>query len=345
MANSDYILVKDKEGKMKYFKDGKYFEIEEIDNPRPVTPVTSAPVAASVASPVPSPVDEKIETATTNVITDLKITFTDPSIEKKFRNLVASRLREVRGDKEVKYFLTVPKEEGGFGLAEKPAEAVLLVIKKYEAGLRTVAEPIDEPKVNPPAPEVKPPVLSPVADIITPEAPLPATPTNQNELNAAFDRLFTTIDEKPLEIKPVVSPIAEPAAPVAPLVRPVVKVESANTLDEVKWTPKLVGPVEELGTMDLVSFRRLGATPQDNLAAIKAKINNLSSESWTSGVNGIRAWRNSPVYMIYTAMGVESILSNLPVSQVIVNRQVKNLPALTSNEFIAINEFNHTLEM
>ena len=33
MTNTyDYILVKDKDGQMKYYKDGKYFSIEEIEN-------------------------------------------------------------------------------------------------------------------------------------------------------------------------------------------------------------------------------------------------------------------------------------------------------------------------
>jgi hypothetical protein len=373
MANNDYILVKDKEGKMKYFKDGKYFEIDEIDNPSP-SATTATPTMATVTPTVTvtvSPVDQKIETALTSVISDLKITFTDPTIEKKFRNLVASRLREVRGDKEVRYFLTVPKEEGGFGLDDKSAEAVLFIIKKYLEGLHSTPSVMEPPKlptekVIPPTHPVKPVAPPREADIITPATP-PVAKISQKDLDEALNKLFAKPSEKPVEpdlvapVPPVVTPVAPappvvtpvapappvvtPVAPVPPVVHQVMKVESAKTLDEVKWTPKLVGPVEELGTMDIVNFRRLGATAEASLMSIREKITNLSNESWLRGVNGIRAWRNSPIYMVYASMGVEAILDNLPISQVIVNRQVKNLAVLTINEFVAINEFNHTLEM
>jgi len=69
----------------------------------------------------------------------------------------------------------------------------------------------------------------------------------------------------------------------------------------------------------------------------------LRQESFDRGFEGVAAWRQSPVYQIYTEIGVESIMSGKSIEQVIIDRQVKNLPVLTLSEFEAIIKLNKEL--
>ena len=165
MSNSDYILVKDKDGKLKYYKDGKYFEIDEIDGLKNGEPkkkertLHDIDLSAKHDEEVDKfahldeskkEVDVNVKKAIEAILTDLKVKFTDESTKKKFESLLLSRLRNVRNDKETTYMLTVPKDDGGLGLDEKRAGLVLTVIKKHLVGLdestKNVVEKVKMPE-------------------------------------------------------------------------------------------------------------------------------------------------------------------------------------------------------
>lgn len=179
MALDDYILVKDQDGNLKYFKDGKYFNIEEIERVtsnsqksatvenknqvvpkpmeknQPLKPTRSLydldlkpdeddePKQFEHLEPVRKQLDESVGQTVATIVTDLKVNFTDEQTKRRFENLIASRLRDIRGDKELLYILTVPKNDGGMGLNDDRAKLVLAVIKKH---LPSVKVPVIEPK-------------------------------------------------------------------------------------------------------------------------------------------------------------------------------------------------------
>ncbi len=114
-------------------------------------------------------------------------------------------------------------------------------------------------------------------------------------------------------------------------------------MDDILKPPgRLQGPVEELGNMDLVNFKRLADEPKEAAKKIKEKIELLGEESYTKRHQGINAWRNSPLYKMYLAIGQQSIKEGKPVEEVI---KEKNGQSLSAEQFNAVLDLNKELRV
>ncbi len=106
---------------------------------------------------------------------------------------------------------------------------------------------------------------------------------------------------------------------------------------------KIFGPVEELASYDLNSFRNLAPTPKQSLDKIKDKILLLQDESYEKRAQAIKAWRSSPVYQNYLSLGQESMEQGKSVKQIIYDYKEQNKPTLSFEEFEAISDFNEEI--
>ena len=113
-------------------------------------------------------------------------------------------------------------------------------------------------------------------------------------------------------------------------------------IEDVRHVPKLTGPVDELREMDLVNFRRLGSDPEAATKKIKEKINFLEEENFTKRLEGIKAWRQSPVNKLYLLIGNKSIEDNKSINSVIDDHDAGG-EYLSKNEFSAIMNLNQDL--
>jgi len=114
-------------------------------------------------------------------------------------------------------------------------------------------------------------------------------------------------------------------------------------LDDVKFVKSLVGPVEELGNMTLIDFRRLSAEPQGAIRKIRDKIDLLERDSYTKRVDGIKAWHQSEVSNFYRMLGQKSIADQRTIEDIIGERLEASKPTLSISEFNAIMELNKQL--
>jgi len=160
-----------------------------------------------------------------------------------------------------------------------------------------------------------------------------------------------------LESKPV--PRAEPASTVAQPVEDlyqqtpedemakIAKVRKPESqrpqVVDIKRPASTIGPVEELGEIDLTEFRRLGTNPTAAAEKILEKVYLLEEESWQMRMDGIEAWRHSPVHQLYVATGMQSIESGQTIKEVIQTQSADNKPSLHMEEFKAINDLNSKL--
>ncbi len=142
-------------------------------------------------------------------------------------------------------------------------------------------------------------------------------------------------EPKPLEI---LKPATPPAIRRPPSIR-----DNRPRLDDVKYVPKLVGPIEELKEMTLVDFRRFGNDPKVAVQKIKDKLNILERESITKKIDGIKAWQESEINKIYKEISREVLLKGVPANQVISLRASANQPTLTVDEYRAVMELNRAL--
>lgn len=134
-----------------------------------------------------------------------------------------------------------------------------------------------------------------------------------------------------------------PLALKTPASRPADQLETSNRMPEVKFSPQLMGPVEELRSLTLTDFRRLGSTPPEAVGKILSKIKILDQDSFSQRIKGIEGWQKSAVNQLYISLGQQSMIENKPVAQVISTRQASGHPTLTETEFDAIADLNQNL--
>lgn len=176
---------------------------------------------------------------------------------------------------------------------------------------------------NPVPPQLRPPVT----------APLPAPSLRENRD----------------------APTVMPSTPPLTLVRPVpgVPVLPPSTMrgpgdterprmEDIKASPKLTGPVEELRALNVVDFRRLSKDPKEACMKVKDKIDLLAEQSFTRRTEGIAAWSASEVVRTYLELMRES-LNGVPLKDAIASRQSGKKPYLTPEEFQAVAELSRQL--
>ncbi len=118
---------------------------------------------------------------------------------------------------------------------------------------------------------------------------------------------------------------------------------SKPRIEDVKVNRRLLGPIDELRYLSVDEFRRLGDTAEERIEKIKQKISILEEESFAQKIEGIKAWRTSPVYQLYLQIGRESMEQGRPVKDVIAERQIRGDKYLTWEEFTLISDLNQQL--
>ncbi|MDD3102126.1 MAG: hypothetical protein PHE59_03205 [Patescibacteria group bacterium] len=113
-------------------------------------------------------------------------------------------------------------------------------------------------------------------------------------------------------------------------------------MEEIKVTPRVSGPIEELQGATLQDFRRWGSAEQA-VQKIKEKIDLLGEESLVKKSEGIKAWKESEINKLYLDIGTESIDKGISVSEVIILRQKENRKTLNEEEFDKVVELNQNL--
>lgn len=152
----------------------------------------------------------------------------------------------------------------------------------------------------------------------------------------------------PAKPAPSVPPIRPAAAasvkrPVAAN-RPVPAVSGSKPkVQDIRPMPKVMGPIEELQFLDLVNFRRLGATPAEITARIFSKIKLLERDGYDRMIAGVKAWRQSPVNRLYLRLGQEAIAKGMTLKDLLDVKQKDNQEHLKMEEVEALVGLNSKL--
>lgn len=361
----DYILVKDKDGRMKYFKDGKFFEIGEIEEKKIIKQeikkvnIPESVKETSTPKPLPSPIlretkalEIKKEVATPSnppesvksvapnqvqaVIDKLKIRFSEDSIKTRFVNILTTYFNGVRTVKEVEYVLTLPKASGGMELPIDKAKLVVAVLGQQNVGTKVeVAKPAVVKAV-----ELQPSVdmehrLGTGEESVKSEKSVGSGSASDGIKK--LEKIMLPVDT--YQFKPAAKPVEN-----KPLTPKMVENIQPKMTDIKRMSPRLTGPVEELASLDLANFRKLGKDRAEIVAELSEKFQLLSDESLTRKIEGINAWRQSPVFRMYLQMSMQGIQEKKTIDGVIEFRQRANKDTLTLSEFEAINEINRMVQ-
>lgn len=134
---------------------------------------------------------------------------------------------------------------------------------------------------------------------------------------------------------------ATQAAIISP--RPAASSETRKKMEDVRSRPKVMGPLEELRYLDLTNFRRLGNNPKEITAKIVMKIRLLEKDGYDRMVEGVQAWRQSPVNRIYVRLAQEAVAKGMTLREIIAARQAENKETLIMDEIEAIVAMNSQL--
>lgn len=126
-------------------------------------------------------------------------------------------------------------------------------------------------------------------------------------------------------------------------VRPAASSEHRPKMDDVKLKPKVMGPLEELRYLDLVNFRRLGASPKEITTKIVTKIRLLEKDGYDRMVEGVKAWRQSPVNRLYVRIMQEAVVKGVPAREAVASRVEEKKEVLSMDEIEAIVAMNNSL--
>jgi hypothetical protein len=250
-----------------------------------------------------------------------------------------------------------------------------------EESLVTVKAPIVEPKpviipvkpvsvATPVAPIIKPePVVTPIKPIVapTPTPVAPVHPITQESSQLANQKIIKPVEKKPgffsrlfgrTESKPkaigavksmpkVITPLPTPPVSVAAKRMEAAAIKtpvSAPAKPPVmpRQAPRVMSPVDELRFLELINFRRLGATPNEAVSKIIAKIKLLEKDGYDKMISGITAWKQSPVNKIYLKMGQDALRNGQSLKEFAEKAQELKTPdVLTWEEIELIIKLNN----
>lgn len=329
------------------------------------------------------PKDEKATLVNTErklnkILEEVGINFGSEVLADRFKNILKTYLSGIRDRIETKETLKKSMEQGGLGFDLDSAEDVLTVADSHLKEEGRTQMPVPPKKIKVPEDNnlvSKPKEINGQKDKITSlkdigvrdfdydfsrftkkesvtldtthELPSPEETAKENAQLAAKKEI--KIEEKTPSFRraelqsPRKIEEPEPTEPSKISFRPSTPPQGKVKVEDVKFVPKTMGPVEELKFMDLTNFRRLSKDPLAATRKIEGKIKLLEEERYIKRIEGIRAWRLSPVNKLYLNMGAESISQGKPINVIIEERKNKGEPCLESAEFEAIMDLNKEL--
>ncbi len=303
----------------------------------------------------------------------------DDYIERRLKNVISSRLRDVRNAQELLQLLQRETKVGGVGLDREKAKEIADVIEKTYADFHGQIEMEEKKKLDIQLTEQKKKIderrrLEAEEHARWYKEKIKSKQDSKVEQQQLAEALKKGLAGKPVVKSQIMTAEAAVekkkygemvAAPIKANVRagtgmvnlpPIqnqgVKVSMSTAkmamapktpVDGVKATPHLRGLVGELETMSLSQFRRMASTPQEATKKIIERLDTLKQESFEQKVAGIRAWQASPVMKTYVGLVTESFKSRRPLVQIADEKRKAGEDTLTGDEVEALIALNNEL--
>jgi hypothetical protein len=321
-------------------------------------------------------IDEDNEQKVDKICRELKISFSSDELNNRFRKVLSTYIKGVRSKVDTVQTLIKSIDDGGLSMDSIYADNILLVADKVGENFvasgsaaptqaKTSPSPIasglrdaeyDFSQLTKKAADIKK-EAEPVVEEKIPETTqekVAVVPTDNREeiidLSKLEERAAEIAKGEEMKIEPSPAVNNEPSQtetvemPINMAVKRATSENERGKVEDVKYKPKLTGPVEELSELDLVNFRRLNADPKVAADKIKEKIKILEKDSYAKRLSGIKSWRQSPMNKLYLAIGQESMLKRQNIDEIIAAKKNSGEEVLTAEEFETIMQLNKALK-
>lgn len=364
-----YILVKDKDGKLKYYLDGKFFSVEEVEAERKQKPAENQVSAKKAMKPVltykstltSAPPSLKVKEI---IEKEVSAGAKEPAkkLEMGWEDLQDDSLLSARREDDQKVIdshvgRVIEKLKIQFSEA-KTENRFRDLLKTFFRGVRTIKEVgyiLGLPKVSG-GMELAKDKTSLILSVIELESE--ELNRGRKEASSRPPALTKIIPAEKLLPAPPPAVVVEhkterpksSQAQFEPLKREILRPAGVQAVSAAKPSMeniisgrRLIGPLEELEFMGLKDFRALGRTAKEIGEELFEKFQMLAAQSLVQKMKGIAAWRKSPVMRLYLMMTMDGIKGKKGIVEVIESRQIKNQETLTLSEYEIVGEVNRKL--
>lgn len=270
-----------------------------------------------------SPVLEAAIDAGMTQIGDLKL---DEYIAKRLRNVVSTRLRDVRNAIQTRSMLERETHVGGVGLAPDVAERVAGIIESTYQAQRAAIDEEQRKMIEATQEEQRKKIDERKVRESEEHAAWYKKKVAGAKGDTAVEQLRAAMQGKPIPVE------ASPAAPARP------------SMIDIVPPMRLTGLGEELKSMDIETFRRQAKTPDQAAEKIFQKLETLKRENFERWTDGVTAWRSSPLQQQYLRLVAESFSSAKPVAQLVEEKRKTDPSLPTAEELGAIIALNARIQ-
>ena len=282
---------------------------------------------------------KKVKELSEDIVRQLNLGFKDEAEKIKFLSLLEKYIRGVKDIFSVRQTFLKEVSGGGLGLSDKMVESIFQITKESEKN------DYDKAKVDL---KIKNEVLDKINKLshgkIKSELDVKMLPPEDfshelPEKTASSKIIVEKKIEEPkiVEKKEAVVERPKVAPPSLPLER-----NGKVKMTEVKKV-RVSSPVDELRYMDLVNFRRLAENPEEAFKKIKQKIELLREVDYSKMIEGIKAWRQSPVNRMYLKIFSKASDTGMSIDQILAKLEASKQDHLKKAEIEALISFNKSL--
>lgn len=294
-------------------------------------------IRKDILQPTISSLDEVVE----KICFQLPTIIADPKLSDRCKEIISTRVHDVRNMNETREILARPVEKGGLGVSgqelDKLVQTIEADVQDYFLRKQKEVKKEQQEKLKEKQEQIKKQeqmkqkeqqlltkrYIAMTGKIptepITPAAPPLARATAAMSVQNHMTQQASRIDAQK------VRQVIEKTLPLQQ--KPIVHVQKPLVQD-VQFIRRLAGPTEELGSLDLERFRRLSKEPAQAAQRIKDMLDLLENQGYEKRVQGMKAFRSSPVYRQYTNIIQQALLSGKAVDTVLQDMKREEYNAL-----------------
>jgi hypothetical protein len=304
--------------------------IQQLSEPGPGQKKTEDGLLVVRANSTDDAYDQLLETTIDETLKQLSVVGLDDYLLKRLRNIISSRLRDVRNAIQIKEVLTRDSKIGGLDRHPEEAEAMVKVIEAAYLTHHTELSTLEQQRIE----RMK-------------QAQNEKREMRRKEDSEAHAEWYRN---KVQESNPWANALeaqksGQPLAASNQAAWPPAATGQQPALDAIRAPVRLTSLGSELGGITLAEFRRISKSPEEAMERLWQKLETLKQESYDHWQEGAQAWRQSPLQQQYLQMVTQSFTSGRPVAEIAREMHEKDPNQPTAEEIGAILLINNRLNV
>ena len=293
----------------------------------------------AVARPIASAqFSSLVEQATEEALVLANVQGLDEYLTKRLRNAISTRLRGVRSRAQLEEVLLREAKVGGLGQSPQEAQRIAEAIDQVYNERHAAIEQEERQKVESFVLDQK----KRIDERQEAEAQererwyqekLQSVAQGETGSVAALKAIMRGVK--------VVGPVCEPGQ--APQVIIEGDRPSERIVDGIQGNVRLMSLIEEVQTLDLNRFRRMGKSAEEARQKLLQKFQALRQESEDRWIEGVKRWRESPLQEAYLSLVAKAFRAQKTVVEIAAEEQQRGEKGLTPEEVGVLIDLNQQL--